>query len=70
MSTEVSDPQQRLEDRRRVSELLKKELQGFRCLVCKGIEFVVLADDKRLRAEGIPLCLSPGGPTLLRDDLS
>ena len=42
MSTEVSDPQQRLEDRRRVSELLKKELQGFRCLVCKGIEFVEL----------------------------
>jgi transcription elongation factor Elf1 len=42
MSTEVSDPQQRLEDRRRVSELLKKELQGFRCLVCKGTEFVEL----------------------------
>ena len=36
----------------------------------KGIDFVVLADDKRLRAEGIPLWLSPGGPVLLRDDLS
>jgi transcription elongation factor Elf1 len=44
MSTEVSDPQQRLEDRRRVSELLKKELQGFRCLVCKRNEFVELGE--------------------------
>jgi hypothetical protein len=42
MSTEVGDPQQRLEDRRLVAELLKKELQGFRCLVCKGNEFVEL----------------------------
>ena len=50
MSTEVSDPQQRLDERRRVSELLKKELEGFRCLVCKGNEFVELeAPDPELQ---------------------